>query len=309
MNISIYLGFDGGASKTNVIALDSGRNVVAEATGKPANFQVTGIDQTSSNLLDATESILKKLNADFSRIGAVCFALAGAGRKNDAEKVRRSFVSVLGGKKYPIPQIRVESDAVAALEGAFGGGPGMIFIGGTGSILFAKDADGKIYRVGGWGRYIGDEGSGYALGRSCLSAIAKEFDGRGKITAMTQMLREKMKLDNPECLIEEVYQDNFDISSAATIVTEAAGRNDEVALAIVYKNIDDLAQHVSAMLGKLSRPLPLVLIGSLLSTDNFFSRSFRRKMEEKFPQIEIREPLFSPAMGAALLAFGSGHLL
>lgn len=308
MNSSIYLGFDGGATKTDVIALDSRKEVAAEETGKPANFQIIGIEQTSSNLLEVTRSLLEKLNADFSCVKAMCLALAGAGRKDDAEKLHRGFVTLLEEKKYPVPQIRIESDAVAALEGAFGGEPGMILIGGTGSILFAKDVEGEIHRVGGWGRFIGDEGSGYVLGRSCLAAIAREFDGRGKKTVMTQLLREKTKIGNSESLIKEVYQNNFDISSAATIVIEAAEKTDGVAVGIISENIDELMLHISAMLGKLAEPLPLVLTGGLLSSDNFFSRGFRRKLREKYPEIEIREALFSPVMGAAFLAFKLGEL-
>ncbi|MFZ1080328.1 MAG: BadF/BadG/BcrA/BcrD ATPase family protein, partial [Candidatus Kryptoniota bacterium] len=186
-----FLGFDGGATKISAVTLNLEKEVVAEEVGKPANFQIMGIEQASINILEVTESILGKLNADFSQVKAMYLGLAGTGRKSDAEKMLNGFVNLLVVKKYPVPKIQVGSDAIAALEGAFGGKAGMIFIGGTGSILFAKEADGEMQRVGGWGRFIGDEGSGYALGRSCLTAIAKEFDGRGKKTNLTHLLGDK----------------------------------------------------------------------------------------------------------------------
>ncbi len=82
----------------------------------------------------------------------------------------------------PIKKFVVESDARVALEGAFSGNPGSILIAGTGSIMFGKDSKGNIHRVGGFGRILGDEGSGFHIARSGLTAVAKQFDGRGERT-------------------------------------------------------------------------------------------------------------------------------
>jgi N-acetylglucosamine kinase-like BadF-type ATPase len=303
MSQSLFLGFDGGATKTKGVALNPEKQIIAEGAGKSANFQIIGVEQASRNIVSVIELILKKVSADFSQIKTMYLGLAGAGRKDDAEKMRDGFIDFLEKKKYPVPKVQVESDAIAALEGAFGGKPGMILIGGTGSVLFAKEDSGEIHRVGGWGRSIGDEGSGYALGRSCLTAVAKEFDGRGKKTMMTRLLKEKKNIDSPQSLIAEVYQKNFDISSAAPIVIEAAEKEDGVALEIVMANADELIKHICAMLNKLKMPLPLVLIGSILSADNILSQSFRKKMVDKFPEMTIQNPEFPPAVGAALLAF------
>jgi len=300
---TIFLGFDGGATRTKGVALNSEKEILAKAIGNSANFQIIGIKEASKNILDITESILKDMGANFSQIKAMCLALAGAGRKDDAEKMRSGFIDFLAKEKLPAPKVIVESDALAALEGAFDGNPGMILICGTGSILFAKEKNGEIHRVGGWGRFIGDEGSGYALGRSCLAAIAKEHDGRGKRTMMTQLLRERKNIGNPQSLIAEVYQKNFDIASAAPVVIEAAEKGDEVALEIVAANVDELIKHVCAMLSKLPVSLPLVLIGSVLSVNNIYSRSFCEKMADKFPEVKIQNAEFPPAVGAALLSF------
>jgi len=307
MDLQLYLGFDGGATKTNVVALNSKKEFVGEEAGKPSNFQVIGTKQASINIFELTEVLLEKIGSDFSRIKSMYLALAGAGRKDDARKMLGGFVDLLDSKKYVIPKIQVESDGTASLEGAFGGKPGMILISGTGSILFARDDKNEIHQIGGWGRFIGDEGSGYALGKSCLAAVAKASDGRGKFTMMARLLFEKMKIENPESLIKEVYQNNFDIATAASVVIESAEKDDEIALDIISKNIDELIQHVSAMLKKLTMPLPLAIVGSVISSDNIFSRGFRKRMRDEFPQIEIREPEFSPAMGAARLAYKMGQ--
>ncbi len=100
------------------------------------------------------------------------------------------------------------------MEGAFSGKPGCILIAGTGSILFGKDKNGLMHRNGGFGRIIGDEGSGHSIGRKGLSAVAKELDGRGKSTLITKMLNKKYNISSASDLIINVYKNNFDIASS-----------------------------------------------------------------------------------------------
>ncbi len=302
MTESLFLGFDGGATKTTGVAIDSSRNVVAEETGGPSNFQIIGTEKASENIVATAELILTKAGADFSRIKTVYLGLTGAGRIGDADRMRDGFIGYLVKRHYPVPVIQIGSDAIAALEGAFSGRPGMILISGTGSILFAKDDDERIHRVGGWGRLIGDEGSGYAIGRACLAAVSREMDGRGRKTLMSSLLKERKLIENQRTMIAAVYQDNLDIASLATIVIEAAEREDEAALEIVANAVRELTSHVRAALPKLNKAVPLALIGSVLSTDNFLSRNVKQLIKTEFPQISIQKPDHPPALGAALLA-------
>ena len=57
-----------------------------------------------------------------------------------------------------------------ALEAAFGSGPGVIVIAGTGSIAYGRNREGQTARAGGWGFAISDEGSGHWIGRTAVAA-------------------------------------------------------------------------------------------------------------------------------------------
>lgn len=302
MDKSIFLGFDGGATKTTGIAMDPGRNVFAEETGGPANFQIIGTEKASESIFSVTEALLKKAGTSSRHVKVMYLGLTGAGRIADADRMRDAFIEFLRNKGFPVPDVRIGSDAIAALEGAFAGRPGMILISGTGSILFAKDEDEKIHRVGGWGRYIGDEGSGYALGRACLSAIAKEFDGRGRKTSMSRLLKEARGIDTSQALISEIYRNKLEIASLAPLVIQAAGDGDEIAAHIVAHAANELSDHVRGILPKLKTTVPIVLAGSILSTDNSLSRKVRQLIQENFPNLTIQDAEHSPAFGAALLA-------
>ncbi len=298
----IFLGFDGGATKTTGVAIDSSRKVLAEATGEPSNFQIIGTETASENILATAELLLAKIGADFTSVRSVYLGLTGAGRIRDADRIRDAFIKLLIERNYPVAKIRIGSDAIAALEGAFSGKPGMILISGTGSILFAKDENERIHRVGGWGRFIGDEGSGYALGRACLSAVARQIDGRGDKTLMSEMLKQRKHIEDQQSLITEVYQNKLDIASLAPVVIEAAEEGDEVALDILAIAARELVHHVRAALPKLKMPVSLALLGSVVSTDNMFSREVERLIRSEFRQIRIQKPDLPPALGAALLA-------
>ena len=73
-------------------------------------------------------------------------------------------------------RVHVMSDAQAALLGALDGGPGVLVLAGTGSIVLARSADGRWARAGGLGPLLGDEGSAFWLGREWLRAMARDGD-------------------------------------------------------------------------------------------------------------------------------------
>jgi N-acetylglucosamine kinase-like BadF-type ATPase len=73
-------------------------------------------------------------------------------------------------------RVVVISDAEAAFLGAVGDQAGILILAGTGSIVLGRDGDGRWARAGGLGPLIGDEGSGFWIGREWLRATARPGD-------------------------------------------------------------------------------------------------------------------------------------
>jgi N-acetylglucosamine kinase-like BadF-type ATPase len=198
---------------------------------------------------------------------------------------------------------KVESDAVIALEGAFPGKPGCILIAGTGSILFCKDNQGRTHRVGGFGKLLGDEGGGYSIGKKGLKVISKELDGRSDISIILKLSAKKFGINSPEKLIEEVYINKMEISAVAPIVLKAAEQGDKESLKIIDEESEELVLHILAMIKKVGKPaLNVALVGGLINHDNIYSRTLRKKMILEIPGVNIKEPEYTPAMGAILMA-------
>ena len=77
----------------------------------------------------------------------------------------------------------IVNDALIALVAGAGASPGVVVISGTGSIAYGVSHHGVAARAGGWGPTLGDEGSGYWIGRRALAAVMRDADGRGPRTA------------------------------------------------------------------------------------------------------------------------------
>jgi N-acetylglucosamine kinase-like BadF-type ATPase len=176
-------------------------------------------------------------------------------------------------------------------------------IAGTGSIIYGKDENGNIYRAGGFGRLIGDEGSGFSIGRKGLQAVAKYYDDRGDETLIVKLIKEKYSINSADELITKVYKENFDIASFAEVVLIAAKNEDQIAHHILLEGSEELINHISTMMKKMDTvDLRISFAGSLISNKNVYSEILLDKIKTSLPSVIIVAPKHSPIKGAILLA-------
>jgi N-acetylglucosamine kinase-like BadF-type ATPase len=297
------IGIDGGGTKTDCAIADLSGKIIFQTVGKPSNFLIIGVEETVANLFAVIEECLFELKGDFSDVKQVVIGVAGAGRKDDAELLEKSFLDYAHDEGIHFKGVKVVSDAQVALEGAFPDSAGCILIAGTGSILFGKDKKGKIHRVGGFGRLIGDEGSGYCIGRKALNAVSKEIDGRGEKTIITEMVNDKIDFGVSDKLVNKVYKEKLDIASIAKIVIEAAEKGDKAANKILSIEADELVLHLKSILEKIPvKKLNVSFSGSLIDNKNFYSGLLKKKIKESLPQIKVVKPALTPVAGAIQIA-------
>ena len=303
LNMHYIIGIDGGGTKTDCIITDLGGNILYQCSGSASNIMIQGMEKVSETVFGLIENCKNHLNISYSDIKIILLGTSGAGRKNDSAKLENTFAEYSHKRSVKFNYFKVESDATIALEGAFSSKPGSILIAGTGSILFCKDIEGRVHRVGGFGKHLGDEGGGYSIGKKGLNVISKEFDGRSDVSVILKLAAKKFGINSPEKLIEEVYINKMEIASFAPIVIEAAEKGDSNALKILEEESEELVSHIIAMVKKAGKPaLNVALIGGLINHDNVYSRILRKKMILEIPDIKIKVPDYSPAFGAVLMA-------
>ncbi len=309
MNKSLYiLGIDGGGTKTSAVLCTMDQTIIAEAQGEGSNIQIIGTGQTAEIILDLIHQCCHSVGCTISEIGAIVAGVAGVGRPADRQQLLDAITALAQKNQLPLPPFGIESDARIALEGAFNGKPGIIVIAGTGSIVMGKNVNGKLHRSGGWGRLIGDEGSGYAIGREAFRTIAKEMDGNKTKTRLKKLFADQLQLTSQEAIIQAVYRNNFDMASVVPLVLEAASKNDSIAKNILADEAKELVETIARTSDSLinskkkNERLPLSFAGSLLTNDNFYSRKVRSVIKRTLPQLSLRAAEASPVIGAVLMA-------
>jgi N-acetylglucosamine kinase-like BadF-type ATPase len=297
------IGIDGGGTKTDCAIADLSGKIIHQSAGRPSNFLIIGVEEAIENIFALIEENLFALEGDFADVKQIVIGVAGAGREEDATLLEKGFKDYAELEGIHFKGVKVLSDAHIALEGAFPDSAGCILIAGTGSILFGKDEKGVIHRVGGFGRMIGDEGSGYSIGRKALNGVSKASDGRGEETLISELLNAKMSSGSANGIINKVYKEKLDVASVAKIVIQAAEEGDPIAEDILDEEADELVLHIKSLINKIhNNKLNVSFSGSLIDNKNFYSDLLKRKIKSSLPHVTVVKPFASPVTGAILLA-------
>lgn len=264
------IGVDGGGTRT-ILALadESGRELLRE-TG-PAGLVDPRYPALTARMLAELVATAKEKAGLEGRAIAMCAGLAGVGNRREREMVEGAL-----GAAGVADRVVVCSDGEIALHGALSGGPGILLIAGTGSVGYGRSEDGRVERCGGWGRVVGDEGSGYEIARSALRATLRAVDGRGPRTEMLAALLSATGVAEPDGIPSWVGRaEKAEIAALAVEVLAVARAGDEVALGVVRDAATALAAHAAALIHRLapwSSPTPVVVNGGLTRDPTFTER-------------------------------------
>jgi N-acetylglucosamine kinase-like BadF-type ATPase len=262
----IAIGLDAGGSETLLLAAYEGDSDRMERRGPAANLQREGRDAVAHTLGAMVREALR-LHRPVGQL-SVCAGVAGAGRSDEQGALQAQVREELVGEA-DVVHVAVTHDADIALEAAFGAESGVVVIAGTGSMVFGRTRTGTTRRVGGWGHRLGDAGSGYALGRAGLRAVAAAYDG-GPDTSLRTHVQVEHGIDGREALVRWVYRDDSALSAVAPLVIEAAAEGDAVADEILTAQTGRLAQQVMWLFGATDDMAPrIALLGGLLRNEDY----------------------------------------
>lgn len=304
----LVFGADGGGTKTLGILADRAGTELARMQLGPGNPNVAGVDGAARTLLDLIAGCCDAARKSPQDIGAAVFGLAGVGSIPVRNKLYEAVRSMIAAKSWSPVNVTIDTDARIALEGAFGGGPGVVIIAGTGSNLIGKMPDGTVGSVGGWGRVLGDEGGGYYLGLETARAVARDVDGRSHASRLRALLADRFGWETRDRIIAAVYQEKFDLASIAPLVMETAEEGDAIAIDLLQQSAAHLVDSLAALVRRMPgvSPVGVVFIGGLIDHDTVYAEILRRMIVERVPGAEVQPALYPPVRGAVLMA---QHLL
>jgi N-acetylglucosamine kinase-like BadF-type ATPase len=239
---------------------------------------------------------------------AICLGIAGVDRPQDTVAVQE-IMRRIGFKA----RIVVVNDALVALVAGAGDAEGVVVVAGTGSIAYGRDAAGRAARAGGWGYLLGDEGGGFWIGRAALTAVVRQFDGRGPATLLTPMILEHLKLSTPRQLIHEIYYRDVHrhtIAGIAGLVQGAMEQRDAIAVEILARAGAELASAAGSVVTRLEmrgRSFPVVLAGGIFRGIPWLVEDVTRRLSEIAPRARARILEVEPAVGAVQLALAAAR--
>ena len=294
------LGIDAGGTKTMCLLADTSGRIVGEGRAGGANLQAHGeleVEKVLHAVIEAAvgeRAILPK---------AVCLGVAGVDRPED-HRIVSDILRRLGYRA----NVLVVNDAYVALVAGCGDEPGVVLISGTGSIAYGVNEAGFAARAGGWGSVLGDEGSGYWIGRQALTAVVRESDGRGPRTRLTPLVLEHFQLTKVDGLVREVYDRSLQrpaIAALGPLVDRARADGDVVASEILRLASDELARAAASVIGRLGMrgsAFRVILSGGMFRAMSWLVDDVVHRLAEVAPRATVAALHVEPARGAVHLA-------
>lgn len=294
------LGLDAGGTKTICLLADADGRTIGRGHGGAANLQTEGELQVEKVLHAVID---QAIDGRAVPIAALCLGMAGADRHDDAAIVR-AVLRRLGFRHDAL----VVNDALVALVAGAGDGPGIVIVSGTGSIVYGVDQHARAARAGGWGFMLGDEGSGYWIGRHALIAALRERDGQGPKTLLTRLVCDHFQVTSPNLVVRQVYDQGLrpqSIAALGGLVEHARDEGDVIAAEIVAQAAQHLthgALSVASRLAMRGDQFTTVLAGGMFRAIPWLAEDVGRRMRDVAPRCRVAPLGVEPAQGAVQLA-------
>jgi glucosamine kinase len=298
----IVIGIDGGGSKTHAMVADEQGRVLGETIGPGSAVRPGQAEHSANVITDVVRDALASCEMTHVTPRALCVGVAGAGREAERQALWQALVA-----RDLASELVIHSDFSIALDDAFGDGPGVLLISGTGSVAYGRGPTGATARAGGWGPSAGDEGSGAWIGKKALSVVTAAADGREPETALTGAVLTAAQVNETSDLVgwaASATQAHF--ATLAPVVLSVAESGDLRANAIVTLAVEELVLHVRALARQLfgdeRAALPVALSGGMLSRGSTLRKRLEHRLKSAVPGATVTTQPVIAARGAVRAA-------
>lgn len=300
----MFLGVDGGGTKTAFCLVDRSGRVVARAQAASSYYFSHGIELVERVLKEGVDAVCAAAELTPVDIEYAFFGLPGYGEvAHDVPVLDATPRAVLGHDRYAC-----DNDMVCGWSGSLGAVDGVNVISGTGSMTYGERL-GRGVRVGGWSETFGDEGSAYWIAVRGLNAFSRMSDGRLPEGPLAGVFRRRLDLGSDLDVIDVVHNrwqgDRGRIAALSRSVAESAALGDETAAAILAEAGRELALLVDVTRARLEfgpdETVPVSYSGGTFGAAPVLE-AFTTGLSSRFTGYELRHPLYEPVVGAALYA-------
>jgi glucosamine kinase len=300
--VAYYLGIDGGGSKTTC-AIGDENSILATVQSGASNITRVGEAGARESLHEAIREACAAAGIVPAQVQRACVGAAGAGREDAAHAIRKIVAEVFSG------EIAVVGDMPIALEAAFGEGPGIIVIAGTGSFAYGRDLQGKTARAGGWGFAVSDEGSAHWIGARAVRAALRAADQN---TTMPALLEQAIQVRGERSFDDflRAVNSNTDFAAFFPVVVSMAEASDWIARQVLTEAGRELANLAAIVTRKLfgghiaddDLPIPLATAGGVFRHARIVRETFDDQIRSLPHKFALNTEIIEPVHGALQMA-------
>jgi glucosamine kinase len=298
--VAYFLGIDGGGTKTTC-AVGDDTTLLAEATAGPSNIVRVGEVKARESLLQAVRQACTAAGITPDQISRTCVGGSGAARPELAAVVRSILAEILSAP------ITVVGDMETTLEAAFGNGPGVIVIAGTGSMAYGRDRQGRTARAGGWGFAVGDEGSAHWIGQQAVSAVLRASDQHGE-TESSGIAKALFRAWGVASLADLARAGNsIPPPDFAALFPAVSASPDEIARQVLRSAGRELAQIAATVSSRLfgndkATTIPVAMTGGVFRHAELVRQVFYNELRRLDSRVDVKQHLAEPVQGALRMA-------
>ena len=242
--MAFFVGLDSGGTKTDCWVGDETR-VLGRAQCGTVKLTRVGQEIATERMRGLLEAATSEASVDLREVTRTCVGVAGFAIAEVREWAARVVGGVVGGS------VEVCGDDEIALDAGFRGGPGVLVIGGTGSSVMGRCADGARFTCGGWGPGVADEGSGFWIGREAVRQGFRALD-RQVETGLIEAVRQAWGVADAGAVVGFANQrPGPDFAALVPAVVACAEAGDGVAGRLLERAGEELAEQVSVVWARM----------------------------------------------------------
>lgn len=290
------LAVDAGGTGCRAALCNKNGQILGFAQGNSCNYHSIGAEKATENLIVLLTTLVKKQTV---HINCVVLGLAGLDTKKDEAALASIVNQALISANITADTIYLCNDALLTLKGSVGQNNGVLIAAGTGSIACGITKEGLETRIGGWGYLVGDEGSGYSIGKAAITHVLKSYDGREKSSGILAALLSEISLADVDELINWVYSPRFSVAQVAAltpIIVKLAEEGDPQGEKIIQgacRELQDMAFTVIKKLDLQNAEFSLVLSGGVLK-NSIVHRQVIKELAGTCPGLQVIDLSYQP---------------
>ena len=295
-----YLAIDAGGTKTDYLLADEHRELARIRGGCIKRMRVDAAT-ASANLESSLRQLEERAGRNLAGVHRTCVGTAGETVPLVTEWLRAAIPQHVGG------ELLIVGDVEIALSAAFGAGPGVLVLAGTGSNVAGRLADGTLVTAGGWGPLMADQGSANRIGLNALRAGFLAGD-EGRSTVLLHEAMRFWSLRSVSDLIEYANGSPApDFASFAETVHQCALASDQVATEVIQREGRELGYLARLVLRRIAekpgvpeneRLLRVAFAGSVAEKVQLLREALLKEIRWEFPSIHAGDGVVDPLAGA-----------